>query len=79
MTKLPILRRSQRWVLQRQLPRETYPLFLVGLPCHEPRLACREIRLVDACESGFDEREQVGIDDVGLRRGHAVRVVFVCL
>ena len=29
--------------------------------------------------SALDEREQVGVDDVGLRRGHAVRVVLECL
>jgi hypothetical protein len=25
----------------------------------------------------FEEREQIGVDDVGLRRDHAVRQVFV--
>jgi hypothetical protein len=29
--------------------------------------------------SAFEEREQIGVNDVGVRRGHAVRVVFVCL
>src|SRR5436190_8219948 len=27
----------------------------------------------------FDEREQVGVDDVGLRRRHSMGEVFVCL
>jgi len=27
----------------------------------------------------LDEREQVGIDDVGLRRDHTVWVILVCL
>ena len=27
----------------------------------------------------LDEGKQVGVDDVGLRRDHAVRVVLVCL
>jgi hypothetical protein len=27
-------------------------------------------------ESALDEREQVGVDDVGMRRWHAVRVVL---
>jgi hypothetical protein len=28
-------------------------------------------------ESAFNKREQVGVDDVGLRRDHAVRQIFV--
>ena len=29
--------------------------------------------------SAFNEREQVGIDDVGLRRDHAMRIILVRL
>jgi hypothetical protein len=39
----------------------------------------RNLRREKLIESALDEGEQVGIDDVGLRRDHAVRVVLVRL
>ena len=37
------------------------------------------VSLINLLRLRFDEREQVRIDDVGLRRDHAVWVVLVCL
>jgi hypothetical protein len=46
-------------------------------------LICVCLELFSLSDSGFgltfEEREQVGVDDVGLRRDHAVRQIFVCL
>ena len=44
--------------------------------------ALKQLRGIFAEEnssSALDEREQVGVDDVGLCRDHAVRVVLECL
>ncbi len=39
----------------------------------------KRFRMLMLISLGFNEREQVRVDDVSLRRRHAVREVFVCL
>src|SRR6266480_905002 len=56
-----------RLIRYRQLPRSSF--------CHSYAFVSRRIVLAQSLT--FEEREQVGVDDVGLRRDHAVRQIFV--
>ena len=58
--------------------RSTEPVVIMDVTLPGPE-SFRGFEYLCSCSLGLNEREQVGIDDVGLRRDHAVRVVLVRL